>query len=91
MSVRGILIRSVTIQKNNGQRFCLQAIEGGNLINEEVKEHKDSVLLLWVVHNKANIRLAGDISEDPVFPKLKFPSKEFCSSCYDGRVAGGFA
>jgi len=65
-----------------------QAIEGGNLINEEVKEHKDAVLLLWVVHNKANIRLAGDISEDPVFPKLKFPSKEFCSSCYDGRVAG---
>ena len=66
----------------------LQAIEGGNLINEEVKEHKDAVLLLWVVHNKANIRLAGDISEDPVFPKLKFPTKEFCSSCYDNRVAG---
>ena len=69
----------------------LQAIEGGNLINEEVKEHKDAVLLLWVVHNKANIRLAGDISEDPVFPKLKFPTKEFCSSCYDNRVRGGLA
>ena len=33
-------------------------------------------------------RLSGDISEDPVFPKLKFPSKEFCSACYDGRVTG---
>ena len=60
----------------------------GKLIEEEVKTHNDALLLLWRVHNKANQRLAGDISEDPVFPKLIFPSKEFCSSCYDGTVTG---
>jgi len=65
-----------------------QAIEGGKLIDEEVKSYNDAVLLLWRVHNKANLRLSGDISEDPVFPKLVFPSKEFCSSCYDGTVTG---
>ena len=93
MSVPDTLTRSVkvaNVHNCRGQEFTyLQAIEGGNLINEEVKEHKDAVLLLWVVHNKANIRLAGDISEDPVFPKLKFPTREFCSSCYDNRVVGG--
>ena len=92
MSVLDTLTRSVkvaNVKNYRGERkIYLQAIEGGNLINEEVKEHKDAVLLLWVVHNKANIRLAGDISEDPVFPKLKFPTREFCSSCYDNRVAG---
>jgi len=65
-----------------------QTIDGGKLIDEEVKTHNDALLLLWRVHNKANQRLAGDISEDPVFPKLIFPSKEFCSSCYDGTVTG---
>ena len=58
------------------------------MIEEQVTDHKDQVLLLWLVHNKANIRLAGDISEDPVFPKLKFPSREFCSSCYDDTIRG---
>ena len=67
-----------------------QAIEGGKLIEEEVKTYNDALLLLWRVHNKANQRLSGDISEDPVFPKLVFPSKEFCSSCYDATVTGRF-
>jgi len=80
------------IQEFFGCRECArhfdQAIDGGKLFDEEVKNYQDSVLVLWLVHNKANIRLSGDISEDPVFPKLKFPSKEFCSSCYDGTVRG---
>ena len=58
-----------------------QAIEGGKAL-EEIENYNDAVLLLWRVHNKANLRLAGDISEDPTFPKLVFPSKEFCSGCY---------
>ena len=62
----------------------------GKLIEEEVKTYNDALLLLWRVHNKANQRLSGDISEDPVFPKLVFPSKEFCSSCYDATVTGRF-
>jgi len=62
-------------------RHFSQAIEGGKAL-EEITSHNDAVLLLWKVHNKANLRLAGDISEDPTFPKQVFPSKEFCSGCY---------
>ena len=32
---------------------------------------------------RVNIRLAGDTSEDPAFPKLVFPQKEFCAKCYN--------
>ena len=55
-----------------------QAIEGSKAL-EDIENHNDAVLLLWKVQNKANLRLAGDISEDPTFPKLIFPTKEFCS------------
>ena len=50
-----------------------QAIEGGKAL-EDIENYNDAVLLLWRVHNKANLRLAGDISEDPTFPKQVFPS-----------------
>jgi len=63
-------------------RHFQQAIQDGQAIKEEVESHNDAVLLLWKVHNKANLRLQGDISEDPVFPKIVFPPKEFCSDCY---------
>lgn len=80
------------VQEFFGCRECArhfdQAIESGKLIDAEVSNYKDAVLLLWFLHNKANYRLSGDISEDPVFPKQTFPSKEFCSSCYDNTVRG---
>jgi len=63
-----------------------QAIEAGKAF-DVIENYNDAVLLLWKVHNKANLRLAGDISEDPTFPKLVFPSKEFCSGCY-GPMTG---
>ena len=48
------------IQEFFGCRECArhfdQAIEGGKLIENEVKSHEDAVLLLWLVHNKVNIR-----------------------------------
>jgi len=62
-------------------RHYSQAIEGGKAL-ESIETHSDAVLLLWRVHNKANLRLAGDISEDPTFPKQVFPAKEFCTGCY---------
>jgi hypothetical protein len=34
------------------------------------------------VHNKVNKRLAGDLTEDPEFPKIQFPSKKKCPECY---------
>eukprot|EP00092_Neocalanus_flemingeri_P007794 GFUD01008415.1.p1 GENE.GFUD01008415.1~~GFUD01008415.1.p1 ORF type:complete len:681 (-),score=161.46 GFUD01008415.1:240-2282(-) len=78
------------IQEFFGCRDCArhfdQAIEGGKAF-DEIENYNDAVLLLWKTHNRANFRLAGDISEDPVFPKLVFPSKEFCSGCY-GALTG---
>jgi len=63
-------------------RHFQQAIQDGQAIKEEVETHDDAVLFLWKVHNKANMRLQGDISEDPVFPKMVFPPREFCKECY---------
>jgi thiol oxidase len=67
------------------EKLCLalQALEGGKAIEQEVETYNDAILLLWRAHNKANFRLSGDISEDPVFPKQVFPSKEFCAGCYN--------
>jgi thiol oxidase len=42
-----------------------------------------SVLWLWKAHNKANLRLKGDASEDPKFPKDLFPKISQCSECYE--------
>lgn len=73
------------IEEFFGCRDCArhfnQAIEEGKAL-EDIENYNDAILLLWKVHNKANLRLSGDISEDPTFPKQVFPSKEFCSSCY---------
>lgn len=40
-----------------------------------------SVLWLWMAHNAANKRLAGDQTEDPEFPKIQFPSTNNCPFC----------
>lgn len=47
-----------------------------------------SILWLWKTHNKVNKRLAGDETEDPLHPKIQFPSKGFCPNCYtqDGSI-----
>ena len=37
-------------------RHFYQAIEGGKAL-EDIENHNDAVLLLWKVHNKANLRL----------------------------------
>ena len=86
-----IIVRFYLIQVKNMNDLFWQAIESGKLIDAEVSNYKDAVLLLWFLHNKANYRLSGDISEDPVFPKQTFPSKEFCSSCYDNTVRGMYS
>lgn len=41
-----------------------------------------AVLWLWSAHNEVNRRLAGDTSEDPVFPKIQYPSQYACPQCY---------
>lgn len=41
----------------------------------------DAILWLWMAHNTVNKRLRKDVTEDPVFPKIKFPSTEMCTTC----------
>lgn len=41
----------------------------------------DAILWLWMAHNTVNKRLRKDVTEDPVFPKIKFPSTEMCPAC----------
>lgn len=41
----------------------------------------DAVLWLWAAHNEVNDRLAGDVTEDPEYPKYQFPSASDCNEC----------
>lgn len=51
-------------------------------IKEKVQSPKDTVLWLWSAHNKANVRLSGDYSEDPKHKKIQFPSRTMCPRCH---------
>lgn len=46
----------------------------------------DGILWLWRGHNKVNKRLKGDASEDPQHPKVQFPSKSACPTCWEGAT-----
>ncbi|KAK6196017.1 hypothetical protein SNE40_001322 [Patella caerulea] len=50
--------------------------------DKDLRKKKDMVIWLWSAHNKANKRLHGDLSEDPEYPKIQFPSPEACPKCY---------
>ncbi|XP_034951546.1 sulfhydryl oxidase 2-like [Chelonus insularis] len=47
----------------------------------EVESTDEAVLWLWRAHNQVNSRLSGDITEDPEFPKIQYPSKKDCPQC----------
>lgn len=49
-----------------------------------MKNIEDSVFWLWQAHNKVNMRLKGDETEDPMHPKVQFPTDVQCPNC---RVA----
>ncbi|CAD5227656.1 unnamed protein product [Bursaphelenchus okinawaensis] len=46
------------------------------------KNPEDVVLWLWNAHNRANKRLSGDASEDPMFKKQQFPNNALCLACH---------
>ncbi|KAK9877899.1 hypothetical protein WA026_020125 [Henosepilachna vigintioctopunctata] len=48
---------------------------------EQVSSLNESVLWLWKAHNEVNERLAGDLTEDPAYPKRQFPTVERCPPC----------
>ncbi|KAG8141946.1 putative Sulfhydryl oxidase protein [Naja naja] len=49
---------------------------------ESVKSWDEAVLWLWEKHNVVNTRLAGDLSEDPQFPKVQWPTPALCPACH---------
>lgn len=67
--------------RNCAEHFA-QKIENGSLIERDINSYDDAILLLWKVHNQANLLLHNDPSEDPLFPKKQFPTKRFCPECY---------
>ena len=63
----------------------LSMVHNGTAIEEQVTSSTEAVLFLWAAHNAVNLRLANDVSSDPAFPKIRFPSKEFCPECWDDQ------
>ncbi|KAJ0253441.1 Sulfhydryl oxidase 1 [Hirschfeldia incana] len=55
-------------------------------VKSPFKKARDVVLWLWSTHNKVNERLKKDEDSlgtgDPKFPKMIWPPKQLCSSCY---------
>lgn len=50
-------------------------------IKNNVSTIDDAVLWLWSAHNLVNQRLSGDITEDPLHPKILFPLNVHCETC----------
>ncbi|XP_052419547.1 sulfhydryl oxidase 1 [Carassius gibelio] len=55
---------------------------------DRVTSLSKAVLWLWSHHNQVNNRLAGELSEDPHFPKIQWPSPELCPSCHGLKKTG---
>ncbi|KAM3969032.1 sulfhydryl oxidase 1 [Aphomia sociella] len=53
----------------------------------DIKENDKAVLWLWIAHNEVNLRLAGDVTEDPEHPKIQFPAVANCPECRSARGA----
>ncbi|XVF85314.1 hypothetical protein PTKIN_Ptkin17bG0107800 [Pterospermum kingtungense] len=61
-------------------------------ITNPFKKARDFALWLWKAHNKVNERLMKEEAHlktgDPKFPKIIWPPKQLCSSCYRSQVKG---
>uniref|UniRef100_A0A8C6WNI2 Sulfhydryl oxidase n=1 Tax=Neogobius melanostomus TaxID=47308 RepID=A0A8C6WNI2_9GOBI len=44
---------------------------------------EQEVMWLWNQHNEVNDRLAGSLSDDPLFPKGAWPPPTLCASCHE--------
>ncbi|XP_067639077.1 sulfhydryl oxidase 1-like isoform X2 [Eurosta solidaginis] len=47
----------------------------------KVSSKAEAVLWLWEAHNEINNCLARHLAEDPIFPKIQFPSESSCPQC----------
>ena len=50
-------------------------------LEQNVTSTYQAVMWLWRAHNRVNMRLAGDVTEDPSYPKIQFPSPNMCAVC----------
>lgn len=61
-------------------------------VNSPFNTSRDFALWLWSAHNKVNERLMKEEASvgtgDPKFPKIIWPPKQLCSSCYLSRGQG---
>lgn len=64
-----------------GKHFEEMAQESMN----QVKSVDEAVLWLWRKHNRVNARLAGAMSEDPMFPKIQWPTPDLCPTCHEEK------
>ncbi|KAJ4920625.1 hypothetical protein JOQ06_017734, partial [Pogonophryne albipinna] len=53
---------------------------------QTVKSSEQQVLWLWEQHNRVNSRVAGSLSDDPLFPKAPWPSASLCASCHEEKL-----
>ncbi|XP_039763623.1 sulfhydryl oxidase 2-like isoform X1 [Pararge aegeria] len=68
---------------------CAEHFQAMSLRNRilDVKDNNKAVLWLWISHNEVNLRLTGDVTEDPKHPKIQFPSVTECPECRQDRGA----
>uniref|UniRef100_A0A7N6B990 Sulfhydryl oxidase n=1 Tax=Anabas testudineus TaxID=64144 RepID=A0A7N6B990_ANATE len=52
---------------------------------DKVETREQQILWLWNQHNMVNYRLAGSLSDDPLFPKAPWPSPSLCASCHEEK------
>ncbi|XP_071328450.1 sulfhydryl oxidase 2 [Trachinotus anak] len=52
---------------------------------DRVESREQQILWLWNQHNMVNYRLAGSLSDDPLFPKAPWPSPSLCASCHEEK------
>ncbi|XP_069001430.1 sulfhydryl oxidase 2 [Embiotoca jacksoni] len=50
-----------------------------------VTTREQQILWLWRQHNRVNYRVAGSLSDDPLFPKAPWPSPSLCASCHEEK------
>ncbi|XP_018548823.1 sulfhydryl oxidase 2 [Lates calcarifer] len=69
-----------------GCEQCGQHFEQAAAVSmDRVQDREQQILWLWNQHNMVNYRLAGSLSDDPLFPKAPWPSPSLCASCHEEK------
>ena len=72
-----IIIRELKF--DNHLKTCREHFEQNTRdLDEKVKTNEDGVLFLWRIHNSVNSRVSGSATDDPLYPKIQWPSEDLC-------------